>query len=72
MRLQGCYVDAVTLHDEMLAGWVVVLGAQQFSNMTYAVDLGVDGFRNRKPLGLYCIWCFQFYLSSLLVIPSSV
>jgi hypothetical protein len=57
MRLQGWYVDAITLHGEMLAGWVVVLGAQQFSDMTHAGDLGVDGFHNRKPLGLYCIWC---------------
>jgi hypothetical protein len=50
-------VDAVTLHDEMLAGWVVVLGAQQFSNMTYAVDLGVNGFQTRN---LCCLWCVKF------------
>ena len=56
MRLQGCSEDAVTLQVEN-ACWLgsVVPGAQQFSNMTCAVDLGVNinGFQNSELVGLY-------------------
>jgi hypothetical protein len=57
MRLQGCSEDAVTLQVGMLAGWVpsYILGAQQFSDMTCAVDLGVNGFQHREFVGLYCL-----------------
>ena len=49
MRLQGCSEDAVTLQVEN-ACWLgsVVLGAQQFSDMTCAVDMCVNGIRDRE------------------------
>jgi hypothetical protein len=73
MRLQGCPVDAVTLHDELLAGWVVVvLWAQQFSKMTYAVDFGVNGDRTRKSVNLYCNWCSVTGNTFFFVVPSFV